>query len=150
MSNLATFESLGHFIELCVRKKCYSNWTIEGIERLFLPPIQLDQYGIFFSGSDPVGFFSWARLTEDASNYLLTHGDDPRPYEWSSGSVLWIIDFVCLPGYVREAAGIVRNRMFSSENRNRLGLQQHIAYSLRRDDVGSIRKAARWKSSGSV
>ncbi len=105
-------KALGIFVAICIERDAYQDWTIQGISRLFLPPIRLAQYGVIVDGSNNVGFFTWALLSKEASEYIKKTREDPRPYEWNSGQELWVIDFVCKDGMASEIIHLLRSTSF--------------------------------------
>lgn len=136
-------EGLGRCIALCCEMDVYLRWNLWDIGRLFIPPILADQMRMIQVDGRDVGFFTWAQLSNCASNFVEKRHADPRPYEWTSGPELWIIDNVCKPEFARRAALAIQRDVFNRDFIERRGLDIHTpARALRRNPDKSVRKIA--------
>jgi hemolysin-activating ACP:hemolysin acyltransferase len=100
----------GKMLRLAASSAIHRSWSLADCERLFLPPIEHNQYLIADDGFGPVGFFTWAFLKPEARNGFLSRTRKLQPTDWTGGDECWAIDFV--------ACGIDANelvRAFKSE-----------------------------------
>ena len=136
-------EALGRFMLICREAEAYQDWPIGSCIRLFVPPIDLGQYAIFTDGDATVGFLTWAWFSNEVSDWIMAHHDDPRPFEWNSGDILWLVDLVCLDGYAPKVARCAQRQIFPKSG---LPANRQIdhAFALRRIDSGDVRKSARF------
>lgn len=136
-------EAMGRMVAICIKQQVYMDWNIWDMERLFLPPAQGQQYRIFQNGSDDVGFFTWAQLSNEVSNYLIKYGADPRDYEWKCGKRLWLIDIVADPKFSRRIGTAIRREIFTPDFVVEHEIDDSVkAHALRRNKDKSIRKVA--------
>lgn len=75
----------------------HRNWAIREIDRLIVPPLLCGQYRIF---KDPDAYVSWAYLTDDARDGYIGATRKLQPGDWTAGSELWMMDFICPYGGV--------------------------------------------------
>jgi cytolysin-activating lysine-acyltransferase len=76
------------------RSEPHRNWLIADLDRYLIPALALNQSWLFLRGKKPVGFFSWAMLTEEAERGLI---DGTRPIQaedWNAGDRRWSMDCI--------------------------------------------------------
>ncbi len=101
---------LGDIVWLMLRSEQHRKWTLTGIERYILPAIQHRHFRLYHHDNVPVGYVSWALLSEAVEEKFMT-GDYPlEPADWISGDRTWIVDFIA-PGRV----GSLRRHIRSEE-----------------------------------
>ncbi len=136
MVSLSLPNALGYMVALCAVSGHYSFWTMEGIGRLFIPPLKLGQAKIYLKDGEPVAFATWAFLTEETSKRILSEHIDPEPNEWNAGDVLWLIDFVAPYGNIRPIVADLQSTIFARRSGH--------AYALKRDGEGRVKKTSKW------
>lgn len=134
LEGLAIFEQLGMMISLCAYHSIYMNWTIDGIARLFIPPINMFQCALFAEQDKLVGFVTWAFLSDEISDKLKYHFENPPFDGWRSGKNLWIIDLVSPSGKTGNISRMLQNDILRNAAAN------SPAFALRRNVNGSVRK----------
>ena len=67
---------------------------VTDFEWLLVPPILAKQFRLYRRDGVPIGFVSWARLTEEAEARLINGAVKLAPKEWTEGDRLWIIDVI--------------------------------------------------------
>jgi len=73
----------------------HRNWSYNDIARLIVPPLKLEQYIIDYdSKATPIGFTSWAWLSDEAQDGFINETRKIRSSDWLSGDNAWIIDVV--------------------------------------------------------
>lgn len=78
--------------------KVHAGFTIADANRLFLPPIKLNQFLMFENGS---GFATWALLSDEVAEGYKTRTRKLQPDDWRSGDQVWFIDMISPFGNVR-------------------------------------------------
>ena len=86
---------------LCMVSDFHKNIRIKVMGTLFLPPIQLNQFRIWYDKDGPTGFVVWAFLSEEVAE-RYKNGIPVQPHEWQSGKNLWFINFVSIRGSLKE------------------------------------------------
>ena len=93
---------------MAMQTKVYRPYRLADIDRLFFPPIMLDQYYTFEDVDHVVlnGFVSWANLTEEAEAGFINRSRKLQPGDWSAGdySRIWIIDCLAPHGGIMKMA----------------------------------------------
>ena len=112
----------------------HRRYTIETFNACFLPGIQLNQFRYYQKGDEPVGFVTWAWLTDDMAAKYQQGNFIPPPTEWNKGPNLWFIEFLAPFGNARAMIYDLRNGL----------LKEHIGYGLRRGTDGSVTGIKRW------
>ncbi|MCT4558517.1 MAG: toxin-activating lysine-acyltransferase [Pelagimonas sp.] len=80
-----------------------------------LPPIHLNQFRIYRKGNRPIGWVSWAYMSdEDAKGYMA--GDfDFHVSCWTSGPHLWFIDYIAPFGHAMRMADDLKRNVFPDQ-----------------------------------
>lgn len=87
-------DMLGQIAWLMVQSASHKHLFLTDLEWLAMPAIILKQFRIWRQGPQPIAYASWALLTEDAEQRLLSGQRRLRPGEWNAGDRLWLIDLV--------------------------------------------------------
>ena len=66
----------------------------------FEPPLRLGHYKIFRSNGFPRAFITWAGLSPAAERAFALDHLPLEPEHWTSGSSVWLVDFVAPFGHV--------------------------------------------------
>lgn len=127
--------TIGGMIDLCARHTINYRWTIQDIERLFVPPVLHKQFRLLRRGEELVGFATWAYLSKSWHRRLLYAHEDPDQNAWRSGNTLWVIDIVMPTGGVRSFTRQLQKDIFLPDER--------IGYALRRDESGRVRRVCK-------
>ncbi|MEM6682753.1 MAG: toxin-activating lysine-acyltransferase [Pseudomonadota bacterium] len=90
---------LGELTWLLTQSPTHKHFTFADMEWMILPPLMLEQYRVFRGENQPAGYATWAYLSEEAEQKLITGADTGsgarlRPDEWKSGDRLWLVDMV--------------------------------------------------------
>jgi cytolysin-activating lysine-acyltransferase len=87
------YEELGCVASLILAKSTVSNHELVRLNAWILPAIELRQIKIFFDASGkPVGFVTWAFLSDDVVRIVEGGGFISHLSEWNEGRDLWLID----------------------------------------------------------
>ncbi len=100
-------------IGLASASKVHRKWSGADRLRLFAPPLILGQYMAFHRDGRPVGFFSWANLTEAAERGYLERTRKLQPADWNAGTGdrIWVIDGITPFGGMVHMARSVRDQL---------------------------------------
>lgn len=111
---------LGEVVWLMSRSDAHKHLFMTEIDWLILPPVQLRQFRIWRRDNQPIGYASWAYLSDEAAARLADGALGTRlrriaPGEWKGGDQLWLVDVVTpfggADGMVRE----LREKVFAGQ-----------------------------------
>jgi len=88
----------------------HKTWSRSDVERLIIPPIELKQYMVFRDEERPVGYLSWAWMSQEASDGFASRERKLTASDWNSGPHAWIIDVISDGGNVRKMMGALSAR----------------------------------------
>ncbi|MFD2178059.1 toxin-activating lysine-acyltransferase [Veronia pacifica] len=104
MSNIQLF---GHIVWLYSRSELHGNMSIASLQNWVIPAMATNQFRIYHRNGLPVGYVSWAFLSEEVEEQYLTVADFQfLPQHWQSGDRGWVIDFIAPDG---DALKIIRD-----------------------------------------
>ncbi len=106
---------IGEVTYLLLASKLHSEYQINDVGAVFLPPIHLNQFRIYRSKGRPLGLVTWARLTDEVEAKYLSGEYNLQPKDWNSGTQLWCIDFVAPFGHAKEILKDLRTNIFPNE-----------------------------------
>ena len=76
----------------------FKNMRLGGIQRLILPPMRLGQYKIYSDKEVPIGYASWALLSDELSEGYRNNTYKIKAQDWNSGDNLWLVNVLCPKG----------------------------------------------------
>ena len=76
----------------------FKNMRLGGIQRLILPPMRLGQYRIYSDKEVPIGYASWALLSDELSEGYRNNTYEIQAQDWNSGNNLWLVNVLCPKG----------------------------------------------------
>ncbi len=94
--------TLGPVAWLYGRDDTKKHLTLADLDWAVQPPLILDQCRLFMKDKMPLGFISWAFVSEDVHQRLQQGNTGLEPHEWKSGDYLWLIDIVTPFGQRKE------------------------------------------------
>lgn len=120
---------LGDILTLMSASKTHQEYRISHFASTVLPPVQLNQFRIYHDASGaPVGFVSWALLSDDAERRLLSKTHTLREEDWNSGDTLYFMEFIAPFGHIRQMVTDLRQRF--------AGVKAHaVRFDKDRDEV---------------
>lgn len=86
--------TLGPVAWLYGRDDAKKHLTLADLDWAVQPPLILEQCRLFMKDKMPLGFISWAYVSEDVHHRLLKGNTRLEPHEWKGGEHLWLIDVV--------------------------------------------------------
>ena len=100
---------LDHVIGLLTQSDVHKDWTVCQINRVIVPPVNLNQcVGIFEKGY-LVAWASWGFLSEEKSDMFLEGNYRLQPEDWRCGNTLVFMDFVAPFGHTKKLYRMCRN-----------------------------------------
>lgn len=101
---------MGEVFDVASRSRGHGRASLLSLRIWTVPAVELSQVSVFYDNQGrAVGYFTWAYLSEQARDRLLT---DPRclfdRHDWSSGEHFWIMDFAAVDGSLRAVAGYIK------------------------------------------
>ncbi len=105
----------GHAAWLMMHAKTHKHLFITDLEWACEPPIALGQCYFWHRGHVPVGFASWAYLSDEAEARMLQGVRKLGPGDWKSGDNLWLMDLIVPFGGMAEAAKELREKVLQGK-----------------------------------
>ena len=112
----ATESLLGSIAWLMLRSQIHKHLFITDLEWLIIPPVMLKQMRIFRNQNTPIGYISWASLTQEAEERFLKGNARISPKDWNAGDRLWIIDFISPFGAGNQFLKLVQEQIFKDKD----------------------------------
>ena len=100
---------VGDVLSLIALSNFYHHWKMHKIKKVFVPPLQIGQFRIWYHNSQPCGFCSWAWVSDEVLERLQDGGYLLEPQDWQSGKNLWIADWISPFGRTREMVRSMRH-----------------------------------------
>lgn len=112
------YRSIGQILYLLAHSQYHSKQcTIAYVRNEILPALNSGQCVIYANDSGrPIGFVSWALLSEKVASEVASTGRGVNEDEWISGRHLYINDFVAPFGNARRIATDVKQHRLSAHN----------------------------------
>jgi cytolysin-activating lysine-acyltransferase len=85
---------LGEVVSLLMMPASHKHLFLADLEWLVVPPLALRQFRLWRQDDRPVGFATWALLSEEVEARLLSGVRRLKPADWNSGDRAWLIDVV--------------------------------------------------------
>lgn len=104
---------LGEITTLMMQSKLHRSYFIGDIYDCILPAIDLNQFRIYYKKGDyPVGFISWAFLSEEKEQAYLKREYSVQPEDWNCGDKLIFTEFMAPLGNVKEIVKDLTHNIF--------------------------------------
>jgi cytolysin-activating lysine-acyltransferase len=112
-------EKVFYIMSQCTR---FKDMRLSGIQRLILPPMRLGQYRIYSDKEVPMGYASWALLSNELSEGYKNNTYKIQAQDWNSGNNLWLINVLCPRG----GGSVVLRRL--DKLRKEMGLSKKVNF----------------------
>lgn len=106
---------MGHVAWLMMHSKAHKHLFVTDLEWACEPAIALGQCYFWHRGHIPVGYASWAYLSEDAEKRMLQGVRKLSPSDWQSGDRLWLMDLIVPFGGMEDAAKELREKVLKGK-----------------------------------
>lgn len=128
--------ALGAMAWLMAHAEYHSRWNCHDVNTDIVPPVVLGQFQLYHTeAGEPVGFATWAFVSEEVKDALINRSRPMQFDDWRSGDLLMFNDFVAPFGHGRWMVNHLRGGRFADRN----------GFSLGRSLDGAIRKIYAWR-----
>ncbi|MFK3776576.1 toxin-activating lysine-acyltransferase [Agrobacterium sp. NPDC089420] len=103
---------LGELVYLMLSSDLHRKYFINDIGSVFFPPIDLNQFRIYYKNGGPVGFVTWASLSKEIEERYLSTDYILRPQDWNSGDRILFMDFMAPFGDGKNIVRDLRKNIF--------------------------------------
>jgi cytolysin-activating lysine-acyltransferase len=93
---------LGAAVWLMLSSPGHKHLFVADFEWLVVPAILAKQFRLYRRDNVPIGFVSWARVSEEVEMRIINGSVKLSPKEWTGGDRLWIIDVIAPFGGVED------------------------------------------------
>jgi hemolysin-activating ACP:hemolysin acyltransferase len=115
-------------------KEPYDAMDAQYIQSMIIPPIELNQFHIFYKDKRPVGFTTWSFLNKEAEKKLTNSEEYLTKDDWNSGDTCWHIDTVC------NDISVLKVHRWTNNNLKKIIGAGKKVYWVRVNKDGSLRK----------
>ena len=127
---------LGEITALMMKSSLHSEYRICDMVTLVLPAIENNQYRLYYNAKkQPVGYVSWAKLSDDIFDAYKNQTCFLKPSDWQSGKNLMFIDFIAPFGHAKTMIQELRITIFPND----------VGHFLRYTAVGKFKRVGRLK-----
>lgn len=106
---------LGELAVLMLASPLHRGYLINDIGAVFLPPINLNFFRVYRIKQRPVGFVTWAFLTDEVEKAYAQGSYNLHPEDWDAGKNAWIIDFIAPFGHASAIVKDLKCNIFPNE-----------------------------------
>jgi len=85
---------LGPIAWLMLQQPSTRYQLLSDLESRIMPALILDQSKLYMRDEIPIGYMSWAKLSNDVAQRYQQKPHLIAPSEWNSGNEIWIIDLI--------------------------------------------------------
>ncbi|MCG8653682.1 MAG: toxin-activating lysine-acyltransferase [Pirellulales bacterium] len=85
---------LGHALWVMSQSPAHRYLFLADMEWALMPPVALGQFRLWRENNMPVGFATWAYLSEEAEARALEGVQRLKPTDWKSGDRLWLMELI--------------------------------------------------------
>ncbi|MBV1887593.1 MAG: toxin-activating lysine-acyltransferase [Parvibaculaceae bacterium] len=85
---------VGSIFLLMMSSPTHKNLLLSDMEWLVMPAVSSKQMRLIRHKDRPAAYVSWAFLSDEAEQRLLSHSPRLTPRDWNSGEKVWIVDLV--------------------------------------------------------
>jgi cytolysin-activating lysine-acyltransferase len=96
---------LGAAVWLMLSSPGHKHLFVTDFEWLLVPAILAKQFRLYRRDGVPIGFVSWARLTDEVDARIINGSVKLAPKEWTEGEQIWLIDVIAPFGGVEDIMG---------------------------------------------
>lgn len=90
--------AFGTVMSILLQSEAHQLLHVQDLKWLVVPAVALQQFRILRVDGMPVGYVSWALVTEEVDARLSKGQPRLSPHEWNSGDIPWLVDCVLPQG----------------------------------------------------
>lgn len=114
-SNTLNSSVLGEVVWLMAQSDLHKEWPLGSILQWVIPALLNNQYRLYRQGEKPIGYVSWALLSEEKEKQYALNPSSLEPKDWQSGDRLWLLDWVAPYGGTYAIAKDLKNNLFPNQ-----------------------------------
>lgn len=107
-------QALGHALWLMTQSPAHRHMFVADMEWLLIAPVSLGQFRLWRQGNQPVGFVTWAFVSDEVDARLRRNEVKLRPQDWKSGDKAWVIDMIMPYGGTEMAISELKEQVFKT------------------------------------
>ena len=115
-------------------KEPYDAMDAQYIQSMIIPPIELNQFKIFYRDKRPVGYTTWGFFNKETEKKLINDEDYLTKNDWRSGDTCWHIDTIC-----NDISVLKVHRWTHSNLKKIIGIGKKV-YWIRLNEDGSLKR----------
>lgn len=124
---------IGEVAILMMDSSIHKHYRVGDISNIIIPALHLNQFRIYRTGAQPVGFVSWAYLSDEIEKKYTSSPMLLKLPDWRSGNNLFFIDFIAPFGHAKKIIQDLKINIFPDKL---------VAKALRFKEVGNFQKVA--------
>lgn len=117
-------QALGHALWLMTQSPAHRHMFIADMEWVLIPPVSLGQFRLWRHGNQPIGFVTWAFVSDEVDERLRNGGVKLKPQDWKSGEKVWLVDVIMPLGGREEGLKELKEKVFPDRVIHVLGITQ--------------------------
>lgn len=102
----------GEAVWLMTQMGTHKHMFLSDLDWLIQPPISLGQMRLFHERKVPVAFVTWALLSEEVEQRVISGNIRLKPGDWNSGDRPWLMDVVCPFGGTQKVIDETKKAVF--------------------------------------
>jgi len=106
---------LGEVVWLLTKSNLHRDWSIASIEQWVMPAISKQRFRLYHEGDKPVGYVSWAHMSQRAEKAYVKNTRLLSPDDWESGDRLWFVDFITPFGHAMRVTRDLKSSVFPDD-----------------------------------
>jgi len=115
-------------------KEPYDAMDARYIQSMIIPPIELNQFKIFYRDKRPVGYTTWGFFNKETEKKLTDNEEYLTKNDWNSGDTCWHVDTVC-----NNISVLKVHRWTHSNLKKIIGIGKKV-YWIRLNEDGSLKR----------
>ena len=115
-------------------KEPYNSMDVEYVKGMIIPPIELNQFKIFYRDKRPVGYTTWGFFNKETEKKLTDNEEYLTKNDWNSGDTCWHVDTVC-----NNISVLKVHRWTHSNLKKIIGIGKKV-YWIRLNEDGSLKR----------
>lgn len=103
---------VGSITQLMMYSPLHRQYTMDEVERRFVPSLLHNQFRYYEINGSPIGFVNWAWIDDEIEQKYQTGKYELTLDEWKSGANLWFPEMIAPFGHARQIAKDLRTNIF--------------------------------------
>jgi cytolysin-activating lysine-acyltransferase len=104
--------ALGELVRLAIVATGNNNTSLYYVRMRIIPPLQLNQYRLYYSSTALVGAIMWALFDDQTEARYLSNNFQLVENDWKSGDKIWITDILAPSGHEDKMIANLKSTVF--------------------------------------